>query len=512
MKSHLLRNKGRYVLLVVMLLAVIVGYAFGHDVQHIQLVSVARGTVRQEVLVTGVTKPTEEVTLGFERSGKVTRVHVRVGETIPRGALLVELDAEDLYASRLEAQARLEAAQARLQELRRGSRPEEIRIEETKVRNASIALMDAREHLLNVIRDAYTTADDAVRNQVDPLFSNPRSSSPRITVIQFPDRESIEFDRVVVEHTLTNWQSTLLSSPSNLFESAREVKTNLLLIARFLDRIASGANSLNPNLASLTSLTAEYAANVSRARTAVNSAITGISSAEEKLRGAQSALSLAEEQLALTTIGPREEVILSQEASVKEAEARVRSAYAQIAKTILRAPISGVVVLQEAKVGEIVNPNVSLVGLMGEGALFIEANIPEIDIGRIVLGNLVSITLDALPDTSFRGVVTFIEPTETIVDGVVNFTVKISLESNDSLLKSGLTANLTITTLEKTGVLVIPQFAILETEEGTFVKQRSLDTLVTVPVTLGIRGNNGMVEIIEGLKEGDEVVVNGGTN
>jgi len=72
--------------------------------------------------------------------------------------------------------------------------------------------------------------------------------------------------------------------------------------------------------------------------------------------------------------------------------------------------------------------------------------------------------------------------------------------------KSGLTANLAIQSKKKNGVLVLPQYALLEKDNGTFVRRKTATATEEVRVIVGIRDSQGMTEIISGVSEGDEVL------
>ncbi|MEK7062550.1 MAG: hypothetical protein AAB946_00790, partial [Patescibacteria group bacterium] len=109
---------------------------------------------------------------------------------------------------------------------------------------------------------------------------------------------------------------------------------------------------------------------------------------------------------------------------------------------------------------------------------------------------------------------------ETIIDGVVNFKIKAVMEAQDPRVKSGLTANLDIATLSKNDALVLPQYAIIENDSGTFVKRAivkpgssALANITSsnvkteeIPVKIGLSSADGMVEILSGLSEGDQIL------
>jgi HlyD family secretion protein len=223
------------------------------------------------------------------------------------------------------------------------------------------------------------------------------------------------------------------------------------------------------------------------------------------LQIAKQAVSAAQNKLALTLTTPEE--LLIGEANVEQAQAQADQIRAQIGKNMIISPIFGVVTRQDAKVGETANPGVNVVTVMSAGQFEITANVPEVDVGKIALGNKVTITLDAYSGEVWTGRVSYVEPAETIIDGVVNYKIKVSFDKADQQLKSGLTANLTIETVRKDQVLILPQYAIIENDRGSFVeKNLGNNQTAEVAVKIGIRSQDGKVEIISGVKEGDEVL------
>ena len=135
----------------------------------------------------------------------------------------------------------------------------------------------------------------------------------------------------------------------------------------------------------------------------------------------------------------------------------------------------------------------------------IEARIPEVDIGRISLTDPVEIKLDAFPGKIFKGKVIYIEPSETIEGGVVNFKIKAAFNEKDSSIRTGLTANLDVETERKSGVLVLPSVAVIEDDKGAHVRKMVGEKATETEVTLGIRSPNGFIEITSGLSDGDIV-------
>ncbi|KKW31609.1 MAG: RND family efflux transporter MFP subunit [Parcubacteria group bacterium GW2011_GWC2_52_8c] len=168
--------------------------------------------------------------------------------------------------------------------------------------------------------------------------------------------------------------------------------------------------------------------------------------------------------------------------------------------------MDGVVTNLGYEISEVARPNTTAVSLISISGVEIEANVPEVDVAKVAVGNPVSITLDAIPGETFTGKVTHIDPAETVVDGVTNYKIKISFDAKDPRIKSGVTANLDIETLRKPNTLTLPQFGIVERDEGKFVRKLVNGEVKEFPITAGIRSSDGYVEILSGVSEGDEVL------
>ncbi|MEK7512642.1 MAG: biotin/lipoyl-binding protein, partial [Patescibacteria group bacterium] len=186
--------KQKIVLLVgaIVILGVIGAVAFGDDEPSLQTVRVERGKVVQEVSVTGIVKPVEEVSLSFERSGRVTQVRVVVGDIVTAGTVLVELDRSELAAQLTEAEAQVRTQQAKLDELQRGTRPEEIEVKRTELKKALQDLMNEYAEVPDAVNDAYAKTDDAIRAKTNQLFTNEESDAPRLSFLV--DSASVESD------------------------------------------------------------------------------------------------------------------------------------------------------------------------------------------------------------------------------------------------------------------------------------------------------------------------------
>lgn len=476
----------------------------------LQFVAVSRGTISEEVSITGRVVSLNDISLAFEKSGRVIGVYHEVGDKVVPGAVLVALDGQDLFAQKLEAEASVKAEQARLTEMKGGARPEELQIKETAVRQSEQKLVNAYAGTLPVLGDAYINADDAVRKQVDSLIDRDEEVDPKLLFETSDSRAQIDAEagRYISRNELNAWRKELdalyvTATSSDLDTALTRAKAHLLSIAAFLNRLSDAVQAAQRVS---TDTLATYKTNVNAARTKVATALTNVASTLDEVSNDKLTLEQSKNDLALSRAGSAPEAVLAQEAKVEQASAKVAQIDAQIQKTVLRSPIPGVVTKVDVKKGELVAPNVNVVSLISDSNFQIEANVPEVDIGKVALGDSVRVTLDAFPGEIFLGRVGVVEPAETIIDGAVNFKIKIVFDKDDDRVKSGFTANLDIQTNTKENVLLLPQFAIIQNDQGTFVRKKVNGGTEDVPVKLGIRGSDGKVEVLSGVSEGEEVV------
>lgn len=504
-KQYIQNNKKVSVAVGALLLAVLF-FVFRSGGATKETMVVEQGNVVEKVILTGKVKPADEVDLAFDRTGKVATTNTQVGAYVSLGQTLVSLDSSEIYADYLKAQANVASAQARLDELKRGSRPEEIAISQSEVSNATIALANAEDKLKSALYESYAKADDAIHNNVDGLFSNPRTNNPQISVSVNDTqlKNDINLSRYQVENLLALWDQ----NPGDTSRATIvKITTDLNTIKMFVDKVAVAVNALSAN-SSLSATTVDgYKTAVSTARTGLISAQSSISTAEEKLNTSKSTLLIAQKNLALKQAGTSVEEINAQEAQVLQYQAQLQAVGAQLAKMTIRAPFAGLVTKQDAKRGEIITAGTAVVSVISGDNLEIEANVSEISVGKVSVGNVVVVTMDAFPGKTFAGRVAYVEPGETIVDGVVNFKIRIIFSESYPEIKTGLSTNLEIVTAIKENVVKVAEYAITMRDGKKYALKKEGKREVEVEVVTGFKGSDGFVEVLSGLSVGDVVVL-----
>ena len=472
------------------------------------LITVTQGSITETVSVTGNTTPMQSVALAFQNSGTVASTNFAVGDTVAAGQVVASLNADSIYAQLKQAQANVDAAQATLEGLQAGSRPEDIAASQAALDQANQDLLNMYGSINNSSSDAYAKATDAVRTQLSVFFTNGDTSNPQLTFQTTNSQAAISAntDRAEVTTALSAWQSELdtvsaSSSQSNLSTLLTNGVSTLSTVRTLLSDVSNALNGASLSSATL----ASYKTDVTTALGEVNIASTNLTTASQNIASQQAVVAEAQANLALKQAGSTPQSIASQQATVEAAQANVESIQANIANTQIVAPISGVITQMDAKVGQIASPGTTLVSIISANAYEVDAYVPETDIGKVAVGNPVDMTFDAFPGETFAGTVFYIDPAQTITQGVVDYKVKVSFTTVDPRIKSGLTANLNIKTQQKNNVLILPQYAILQTDQGNFVEVLKNCKVENDPVTLGIQDEQGNVEITSGVTAGEQV-------
>jgi RND family efflux transporter MFP subunit len=492
--------KSKWTIGIIVIIVLLVGYHFiaGGSKPASTLITVTKGSITEVVSATGNTTPMQSVSLSFPDSGTIARVNYQLGAQVSAGDVIAGLDTGQLSAALDEAQASLAVAQANLASLTAGTSADQLAIDQNTVTQDEVALA-------NAVASAYAAADTAVYTDADQIFTNARTTSATLT-IDVPDDNlvnEVTQERIALEPILTTWSAEVSAptfSSSDPTAAAAAAATDLSQISIFLGNVDQALTETSPSASlSATTLTG-YETSISSARTSISSTISALTSA-------QSALITAKGTLTLAQSGSTPQAIAAQQAQVDEAQAGVASAQANLANTEIVAPISGVLTQQDAKVGQQATPGTPLVSIIGNSGFEVDAGVSDTDVGKLAIGDPVTMTLDAFGTQVFNGTVFYIAPAQTDTGGVISYLVKISFNQAEPQLKSGLTANVNIQAEQDNNVLILPEYAILENNSGTFVEtMNAKGVATTTPVTLGIQDQNGNVEVLSGVTEGEQVV------
>lgn len=489
-------SRWRYAVLAVVAIAII-GYFFAVREKDVgATLTVSKGDFKEQVSVSGTVTATQDANLGFAANGRIAGVYASVGQHVTAGTVLAETENGDLAATLAQKQSALEAAQSNLASLKTGTRPEELSV-------ASFAASNAESTLINAVQNAYTASDDAVHNKSDVLFTNPRTN-PKLSfaVANAGLVLAVEKSRADAEPMLVQW-ALLVSALTNgnAADAAKQSQAYLAQITMLLANENLAINQGVPDQTTTTATLSSYGTTLATARTNINTAATTLTSSIAALDAAQSTLVLKQ-------AGSTSDAIAAQESLVAAAAAEVRSAQALLAKTRVVAPFSGTVTRMDAKVGEIVAPTTSDIGMQSDGIFEIETFVPEVAIARVATGNRATTTLDAYGSSvEFSSVVVAVEPAETVIDGIPTYKTTLAFLKKDDRIRSGMTTNVIIETGVLAHSIVIPAGVVGRKDGVPYVSVVKNGSVQNRTISVGPSPSLGQVFILSGLEDGEVVLL-----
>jgi len=508
------------------------------------------GNLTQTVSATGSVKSTETIDLNFASTGRIVSLPVKVGDKATKGQVLATLDSSDLSAQLRQYQANLVSARANLDKLIAGATSADVGVTKEQVNSSEVVYNSALVDLANarkaklenmpVYRDlALSDLDNyafKAKVSLDVIYDTINDSDAKDTFSLTNAQLKIDADTqridglnlavqsdaaiALAKNSVTN--DPIITAIDKQLITLNQVKKNLETVFSALINTLTSATFTEAELDALkTNIRTEQTATlagISALQTDKTNLATKeiyyqsqIDSAQSAVDKAKAAWDLAKAQLNLKKAAPRPEDVDYYRSLVTQAEAQVAAVQSRLSDRVIVAPVDGIVTQVNNTVGETSSLASPVLVMLPNDPYYVEVDISEADIAKVKVGDKASFTLDAYgSDNNFTGVVMSVEPAETVISGVIYYKVKISYDKTDKEVKSGMTANIDITTASKDNVLFVPQRAV-KSKDGKKVIDvmvvKAKNQIETKEVTVGLKGDNGMIEILSGLSDGDEVVV-----
>jgi HlyD family secretion protein len=422
-----------------------------------EAITVERGDISATISATGAVLPEREVNLAFSAAGTISEVNARVGEAVKEGQVLAALDTTDLELAVKQAEVGLTQAQAQLQQLDEGPNEADVTAAQAALASAQQGLISAQAAYQQTLRgpDADTLA--AARAQVEQA---------RVQLQQAQQAYDRVKDRPDVGMLP---QSTQLQNATIALETAE----------------------------------AQYRA----AEKSVTSA--QVAAARSQVTAAEAQVAQAQASLDRLNRGPSEGQKAVARAGVDQAMLALQQAQRRLEQTKLLAPWDGVVTAVTIVEGGQAAPAQPAFRLADNSQFHLDAQVDEVDVAGIEVGQPVQIEVDALPDDKLTGKVSRLSPSAvTTQTGGVTYNVRLDIDETDAPLLSGMSATATIIATTRNDVLLVPNRAIqLERETGrTFVEKVNGESLERVEVQIGLRDDQ-FSEVRDGVAEGETLAI-----
>lgn len=483
------------VILIVVLMLLGVGQA---KPPELVTATVEKGQVRQLVSVSGIAEAKQTAELSFPVVGVVESVTAKVGDVVEVGDILAQLDTRALQTDRQDAAASLARAGADKSELVAGPQQEArvvtsetLRLkrealattkinEETKVTNAKRALLSAG---LTAYSD--DPGEDALAPQISGTYTCDDEGTYTLQVYASGGTSGYSYRLSGIE-TGTHPASTEQAIPLGACG----------LRIKFDDASVYSSTTWYVEIPNTKS--SEYTANLNAYDFAATQAKSAIRLAEQEVAVA--------EATALNTNAPaRSEAVTRANADISQAQAKLARIDAEIADRVLRAPFSGTITEINIATGETVT-TAPIMTLLANKEFEVTARVPEIDIGKLLIGQSVEMQFDARTDEILTGTISFISLKATEIDGVSYYEAFIQPNEIPPWVRSGLNADIDIIIQSQAAdALRIPKRFLLTDGTSFSVLKQTGTLFATTTIGVTLEGNDGFVAIT-GLNEGDVVV------
>lgn len=228
-------------------------------------------------------------------------------------------------------------------------------------------------------------------------------------------------------------------------------------------------------------------------------------------------LALNKQNVAKAQLTVMKAKIAQSQAQVAQDRAHLNQLEEQLSYTDIESPIDGIVLSRDVEIGDAVSSilvlgsSATLVMTLGDTSeVYVKGKVDESDIGKVYLGQPARIKVESFKDKTFNGKVTKISPMGVEKDNVTTFEVRVSINNPGGELKAEMTANAEIILEEHKNVLQIPEGAILYDKDKKASVEipdpSAKDGKKKLAVNIGI-SNGAKTELLSGLKEGDQVVL-----
>lgn len=437
----------------------------------------------------GTVRSQSEATILAEASGQVTTLNKKIGDYVAAGGVIAELENSAQRAAVAQAEAGLKSAQAG------------AGIAEVSGQRETGLLNEAKIAAANTLQSAYDSVDDSIRSKTDVMFTDPRTQTPKFIVLTSNEQlvTNIQFERLKVQEILDAQSARRghVSTDSNLDAEIDRTAADLRYLNQFLTDIVAALNVGIPTMQVNQSTIDNFKLTAGGARSTLNGTLASLSGVKDNLTA-----KTAQYQIAQKQYGDGGSGNTTSDAAVAQAKAAVNAATVALEKTIIRAPIGGILNSLSIDRGDFVSPFQPVAVVSNNGALEIVTFVTEDDVRDVRVGGAVDI------EGGSKGVITKIlgalDPQTRKIE------VRVGITSRESTLVNGQNISLSLARVARSvpsgTALTIPISALKITPTGpvVFVVDEN-GTLQPVAVTTGaLLGEK--ITIISGLTPATEIV------
>lgn len=482
--------------------------------------AVTKGTITTSVAGTGQVEATDQMDIKPQTDGRLTSVKIKENQQLKSGDVIAVIDQQSAANSVAQAKASLEQAQASYDKLMAGATDTTIQSQKLSIASAQQSLDQAKKDYDTTVTQQQQAVDKAYKNLMNSdLTAEPSdtNSTANVTVsgnYTGTDKGSYTISLYQSGNGI-NYNASGLGSGSGIINRGLTQSIgNGLYITFSTSGTLNNSTTWTINVPNTKSNS--YTNNLDSYNSAVLNQKQSLDQAQNQITSAQNSLDKANLQLTSTTEPPTDSDIASAKAQITSAKAQLANAQTTYENTVLKAPFDGVVASVDYSTGDKVTAGTTIATVITEQQVA-KITLNEADAAKVKVGQKATLTFSAVTDLTLTGTVADVDNIGTVSQSVVNFTVKIVLDSQDSRIKPGMSVTANIITASSQDVLMVP-IAAIHTTSGTNTGSSSTSTMLSYVeilkdgqitqayVTAGLSNDTDTEISGTGIAEGDEVV------
>jgi HlyD family secretion protein len=401
----------------------------------------------------GIVKPAQDANLTFAVQGTVDKVLVKEGDVVKQGQLLAILDVRSFDQQVESAQAALEIAQAQAAALTEPPRTADVRAAQAQVRQAQIAVAQAGASQTQGVRSAQAgvgSAQSSLQNTRDKLAAAKAQAESQLRSAT----EGLMQAQASYSQARDNWQRAQDTGKDPITPSKGKDSSGKDIPNKLND---AQRQSYYTAYVQAESALQQAEQSIQQAQVAYDNArqaeVTGIQVAEQQVTqaqagletqnlpagsdqvaSAQASLDLARANLAKLSPAPKKSDEAQAQARIKQAQSALDSARLSRERAELHAPFDGIVDSINIDPGDPSAPaGVVPIYMLDVGALHVDVDINDVDIGKVKLDQPVTLDADSMTGTRYTGRVTFIASSATVAGNARTYVVRIALDKQAGL-------------------------------------------------------------------------------
>ena len=541
MLSTIFKQLMRRKLITGITLLIIGGGYFGYQslvssdsaVQYVTAIA-EKGTLVLSISGSGQVSVSDQVDIKPKVSGDVTWIGVSVGQEVEQWQTILSLD--DTDAKKAVADAELDLEEAMLQfDKDLAQAPIDYARTLESLQKAKDNLEKEYEDTFNTVSNAFLDLPSIITGTQKILFGEELQGRSQWNISAYKDLFGRE-DRALVmaladiaekdygvaremyDENFLNFKDITRYSSESAIEGllqetldtsksiAQAAKTETNLLDTIID-IAERRYS-NPYTQNVYVLVAGFQSDLRSYLGTINSNLSSLLAQKRSLQDTKESIVNIERDISIlvinnpTGINPIDLQIAQN--NIKKKEVALADLKAELAVYIVRAPFFGIIANIDAKSGDSVSLSTTLATLITKQKIA-EVTLNEIDVAQVEIGQLATLTFNAVEEVTLTGKVIEIDTLGTVTQGVVTYNVKIAFDTQDERIKPGMTIDASIITERKDSIVLVPNAAVKMQGGQVFVEVMQNEVPQIVPVEVGL-SNELFTEIVNGLQEGAQVV------